>query len=281
MQPTAPFNLAVIIVTAVCSYLGFTRPGFADRWLFDVQSILRGRQYYRIISSTFLHGNWMHLIFNMYSLYSFGGAVEQVFGAVQFLIIYFAAIVGGNLLSLVLHRHHEYRALGASGGVCGIIFACIFLLPGSSVYMFFIPFPIPAYIFAVLFLAVSYFGLRGQVGNIGHDAHLGGAIIGLVVTTVMYPYIAKQNPVLYPVVMGLAAVLFLSLYLYPLYSGREGYERTKNIWEKVTNHSEPNRQKDEEILNRLLEKASKFGIGSLTRREKRLLKQISKRRQQN
>ncbi len=280
MQPTAPFNLAVIIVTAVCSYLGFTRPGFTDRWLFDAQSILRNKQYYRIISSAFLHGSWMHLIFNMYSLYSFGGAVEQVFGPTQFLLIYFISIVGGNLLSLVLHRNHEYRALGASGGVCGIIFACIFLLPGSSVYMFFIPFPIPAYIFAVLFLAVSYFGLRGQIGNIGHDAHLGGAIIGLVVTTVMYPYIVRQNPVLYPVVMGLAAVLFVSLYLYPLYSAQGGYERIKNTWEKVKNRSRPNSQKTEETMNRLLDKVSKSGISSLTRREKKQLKQISKRSQQ-
>jgi membrane associated rhomboid family serine protease len=278
MLTAAPFNLAIIIATVVCSYYGFTKPSFADRWLFDVESIVKYRQYYRIVSSAFLHGNWMHLIFNMYSLYSFGGAVEGIFGPAQFLLIYFVSILGGNLLSLVLHRHHEYRALGASGGVCGIIFACIFLLPGSSVFMFPFPFAIPAHIFAVVFIVGSYLGLRGQLGNIGHDAHLGGAIIGLLVTTMMHPYIVRQNPVLYPLVMGLAAILFLSLYLYPLYSAQGGYKQIKGLWEKVKDHSQPNSQKDEEALNRLLDKVSKSGIGSLTRREKKRLKQISKRR---
>lgn len=280
MQVTAPVNLGIIVVTGIFSYYGFTRPGFAEGRLFDVQSILRNGQYWRIVSSAFLHGNWMHLIFNMYSLYSFGGAFEQVFGPVQFLVIYFAAIVGGNLLSLALHRNHEYRALGASGGVCGIIFACIFLLPGSSVYVFPFPFAIPAYIFAVVFIAGSYLGLRRQIGNIGHDAHLGGAIIGLAVTTVMHPHIIGQSPVLYPVVMGLTAVLFLSLYLYPLYSTQSSYERIKSRWEKVKDRTEPDSQKDEETLNRLLEKISKSGIGSLTRREKKQLREISRRGRQ-
>jgi len=213
METIPPFNLAVIIATAVCSYLGFTQPGFAERWLFDVQEMRRYKQYYRIVSSAFIHGNWMHLLFNMYALYSFGGAVEQYFGPADFLLIYFCGIIGGNLLSLALHFKQEYRALGASGGVCGIIYACIFLMPGSSVYIFFVPVPIPAYIFAIAFIAYSYFGLRRQIGNIGHDAHLGGAIIGLIVTTILHPAIVPQNPILYPAVMGLSAIMFLLLFL--------------------------------------------------------------------
>lgn len=279
MLTAAKFNLAIIAATVICSYYGFTRPALMDRWLFDVEIILKHKQYYRIISSAFLHGNWIHLIFNMYSLHSFGGAIEQIFGPVRFLLIYFTSILGGNLLSLVLHRNHEYRALGASGGVCGIIFACIFLLPGSSVYMFPVPFAIPAHIFAVLFIAGSYLGLRGQIDNIGHDAHLGGAIIGLVVTTIMHPYILRENPILYPLVMGLSAILFLSLYLYPLYLPQDGYRRIRSTWEKFQHRRRPNNQKDEQILNRLLEKVSESGIGSLTRREKKQLKQISKRKQ--
>jgi hypothetical protein len=184
-------------------------------------------------------------------------------------------------LSLALHRNHEYRALGASGGVCGIIFACIFLLPGSSVYIFFIPFPIPAYIFAIAFIAYSYFGLRHQADNIGHDAHLGGAIIGLAVTTAMHPHIINDNPILYPVVMGFAAVLFLSLYLYPLYMKHNSFEEIKDTVKNLKNHTQPDDENDEEILNRLLDKVSEHGIQSLTYIERQHLERISKRRQKN
>ena len=285
MESSAPFNLVIIIATAICSYLGFTRPGFGDRWLFDVQSIVRDKQYYRIISSAFLHGSWMHLIFNMYSLYSFGGAIEQVYGPVEFLTIYFSGILGGNLLSLILHRNHEYRALGASGGVCGIIFACIFLLPGSSVYMFFIPFPIPAHIFAVVFILGSYVGLRGQIGNIGHDAHLGGAIIGLVVTTVMHPSIVTESPMLYFGLLGLSVTILLLLYLVPLHLPGHTYRRV-GTWsspakpESKTAEQPKTEPTDEEILERLLQKVSKHGINSLTYVEKSQLETISRRRKQ-
>ena len=214
--PLALTNLVVIAVTAYFSYRGFTDKSWLHRHMFSSQSILRDRQYYRLISSGALHADWTHLIFNMFSLYSFGSAVELIFGPVTFLVTYLAGIVGGNILALLLHRKEDYRALGASGGVCGVIFACIFLLPGSSVRLFLIPIPIPAYIYAVLFMLFSYYAIRTQRGNIGHDAHLGGAIIGLLAATVLHPSIVPQNPVLYPVVMSLAVLLLAFLYVKPL-----------------------------------------------------------------
>jgi membrane associated rhomboid family serine protease len=285
METMPPFNLAVIVITGIISYAGFTRPGFAERFLFDAQSILRYKQYYRIISSGFLHGNWIHLIFNMYTLYSFGGVIEQGYGPIQFLVIYFTAIIGGNLLSLILHRHHEYRALGASGGVCGIIFACIFLVPGSSVYMFFIPFPIPAHYFVLFFIIFSYIGMRGQIGNIGHDAHLGGAVIGLVVTTIMYPSIIIESPKLYTGVMGLSVAIILLLYFYPLHLPGHTYQPVWNKPElsKRKNNitDEPDKKPtDEEVIERLLDKVSKRGINSLTYIEKSKLEAISRKRKQ-
>jgi membrane associated rhomboid family serine protease len=285
METMPPFNLAVIVITVIISYAGFTRPGFAERWLFDSQSILQNKQYFRIISSGFLHGDWMHLIFNMYTLYSFGRVVELGYGPVQFLVIYFTAIIGGNLLSLVLHRHHQYRALGASGGVCGIIFACIFLVPGSSVYMFFIPYPIPAHIFVIFFIIFSYIGMRGQIGNIGHDAHLGGAVIGLVVTTIMYPSIVIESPKLYTGVMGLSVAIMLLLYFYPLHLPGHTYQPVWNKPEpsKTKNNAtdEPDKKPtDEEVIERLLDKVSKRGIDSLTYVEKSRLEAISRKRRQ-
>jgi membrane associated rhomboid family serine protease len=211
-ETLAPASIAIIAITVYFSVKGFSSSTFLNRYLFSTREILEDRQYYRILSSGALHADWVHLAFNMFSLYSFGSAIELLFGRVTFLVTYLAGIVGGNVLALILHRKETYRALGASGGVCGVIFACIFLIPGTSVQMFFIPIPIPANVYAVLFMLISYFGVRTQLGNIGHDAHLGGAIIGLLTATVFHPSIVPQNPVLYPAIIVLAISLMILSY---------------------------------------------------------------------
>jgi membrane associated rhomboid family serine protease len=212
-EPLAITNVVIIALTAYASYRGFVNSPFLNQFIFYNRAILADRQYYRLLSSGFLHADWTHLIFNMYSLYSFGSAVELLFGRVTFLAIYLAGIVGGNVLAIVLHRKQTYRALGASGGVCGVIFACIFLLPGTSVELFLLPIPIPAHIYAVGFMLFSYYGIHTQAGNIGHDAHLGGAIIGLLTATALHPSIVPQNPLLYATVMLLAVSLMVLLYM--------------------------------------------------------------------
>ncbi len=211
-EPLALSNLIIIGLTVYFSYRGFTNSSFVNRYLFEPRSILVNKQYERLITSSVLHADWAHLIFNMFSLYSFGSAIELQFGPTTFLTTYLAGILGGNLLALLIHRKENYRALGASGGVCGVIFACIFLIPGSTVFIFGI-LPIPAYIFAVLFMLFSYYGVRAQKGNIGHDAHLGGAIIGLITATALHPSIVPNNPILYPVVMLLSISLMVLLYI--------------------------------------------------------------------
>jgi membrane associated rhomboid family serine protease len=273
-------TIMIIGLTVYWSYRGFTRYGFRDRYIFNPIRILWDRQYYRLLSCGFLHLNWLHLLFNMLSLYSVGFAIEQAFGLYVFLIIYLGSIVGGSLLSLYLHRdHHSYRALGASGGVCGIIFAYIFLFPGSWMSFFFIP--LPSWLYAILFILVSFFGLRGQLGNIGHDAHLGGAVIGLLITTVLRPAIVVQSPILYAIVIGLSAALFIHLYKNPLF--RQGANPLKpSYWRR--NRAETQARKranqewqDKKTLDRLLSKISRSGIESLSWQEERQLKAISKR----
>jgi membrane associated rhomboid family serine protease len=222
-EPIAIANIIIIAVTGFFSYRGFVNPLFLHKFIFSTRAILDGKQYYRILSSGGLHADWVHLLFNMFSLYSFGSAVEIVAGPPTFLAIYLAAIVGGGILALILHRNEDYHALGASGGVCGVIFACIFLIPGTSVELFFVPVPIPAYIYALLFMLVSFYGIRSQRGNIGHDAHLGGAIIGLVTATILQPSIVPNNPVLYPAVMLLAVLLMVLLYIRPVGPRRPRY----------------------------------------------------------
>jgi membrane associated rhomboid family serine protease len=220
-EPTVPITIAIMAVTGLVSFGGFRSPALVERFLFEPSRIVHHGEYYRLITSGFIHANWAHLIFNMFGFYSFGGLVESRFGVPVLLAVYFSGILGGNLVSLVLHRNHVYRALGASGGVCGIIFATIFLVPGSGVYIFPLPVPIPAHIFAILFILISFFGVRGGRGNIGHDAHLGGAIIGLAVTSILHPEIISDNFILWVIVMSLALVLFLYLYKRPLYPAQD------------------------------------------------------------
>lgn len=145
-EPLAICNVLIVAITVYISYQGFKHADFMDKYLFSTERVLRGREYHRFITSGFIHLNWPHLLFNMFSLYVFGGQLESVFGALPFLLIFFVSILGGGMLSLFLHRHHDYRALGASGGVCGIIFASIFLLPGGGIYIFPIPIAIPAWL---------------------------------------------------------------------------------------------------------------------------------------
>jgi membrane associated rhomboid family serine protease len=215
-EPMAPVTIAIMVITALVSLVGFGSAALADKLLFEPARILRRGEYYRLVTSGFLHADWAHLFFNMFSFYSFGGQLESRIGPLALVAIYFSSVIGGNLLSLVLHRGHEYRALGASGGVCGVIFAAIFLMPGGGVYVFPVPMSIPAPAFAVLFIVISFFGIRARQGNIGHDAHLGGAIIGLIVTTMLHPEIVSERLVLWVAVMTLAVVLFVYLYRQPL-----------------------------------------------------------------
>lgn len=202
------FTYLIIIATGVLTFWGFQKPEFFERLLFDNRSIQQNKEYYRLVSSGFLHADWMHFAFNMFSLYSFGHYIEKFYQATNLLLIYFVSIIGGNLLSLLIYREVPYRAIGASGGVCGVIYASIFLLPGGSIYILPIPFPIPSWVYAILFLLISFYGIRSAKGNIGHVAHLGGALIGLAVTFLLFPRALMAQPGLLMLILLISAGIF-------------------------------------------------------------------------
>ncbi|UCF05199.1 MAG: rhomboid family intramembrane serine protease [bacterium] len=281
-EPAAFVTIGIILVAGYCSYLGFKRPGFIDRYLFDPQAIIYRREPHRLITSAFLHADWRHYIFNAFSLYSFGSHIERIFGAPVLLLIFFGSVLGGNLLSLWLHREERYRALGASGGVCGVIFATIFLLPGGGVRLLFFPVGIPAYVYAILFLFISFYGIRTGFGNIGHDAHLGGAIVGLIITTMKYPRIVTASPLLYVVVMASSILFFLYLYRTQRPVGRRRVRESRGLFGKVSEWRQRMeasvRKREEERLNRLLEKVQREGLNSLSESERAFLRYASERR---
>jgi len=274
MQDPIPIaTILVMAVTVLVSLRGFTNPALVEKFIFSPEPILRGKQYYRIVTSAFLHGGWGHLLFNMFSLYSFGRGVELTHGAAAFLLIYFASVIGGSLLSLWLHRNHVYRAYGASGGVCGIIFSSIFLFPGGGIMVFPLPFSIPSWLYAIAFIGVSFYGIRSGRDNIGHDAHVGGAIIGLLTTALLYPHIVTRSPWLFLTVLGVSLAFFIYLEKHPLYLPAKTWPGPER-W-----RAKPPLTREEKArqVNAILEKISKSGMQSLTRAEHRMLLEASQK----
>ncbi len=273
---STPLTLAVVAVTVGLSLQGFRSPPFLLRWLFEPAAIIERRQWGRLISSGFLHGGWAHLFFNMYTLWSFGRALEFVHGPRAFLVIYFTAIVGGNLVSLYLHRHEaHYRALGASGGVSGVIFAVIFLFPGFGIRLMFIPIDIPSWVFAIAFVVGSYVLLRGRVGNIGHDAHLGGALCGLLAAVWLFPQIPAQRPLLFAAVVLITLALLWHARTFPMGGPRRG----GGLADRVRRSAGAARsERDQARLDELLGKVAEVGLAGLSDKERAELKAIADRR---
>lgn len=281
-DPQTPATLIILAVTAVVSILAFRDRRLWERLMFKPREILADKEYDRMLTSGFIHGDGFHLAFNAYSLLACGRGIEAIYGIKTLLLVYFSSILGGSLLSLFIHRHHDYRALGASGGVCGLLFASIFLLPGGGIRLFFVPIGIPAYLFAVLFLVFSFVMMRRGKDNIGHDAHIGGAIVGLLVATAMYPNMMSANPAMYAAVMVLSVLILLVTLFDPLRlldkgmrvvrdgdppKGSERFHRYDDARKRNAKLAE---------IDRLLDKVSAEGIQSLSRAEREKLDQLSK-----
>lgn len=191
--------LIIIAATSIISYVAFTNVEMFEKYKFNVGAILRNKEYVRLISAGFLHADFIHLILNMYVLYMFSPAVFEAFGGIGFILIYFGSILLGNLFSLYLYKNQSwYSAIGASGGVSGIIFASVALYPNLiKIGIIFLPpeLSVPGYVFGLLYFSYSvYMMLNPRSGdNIGHAAHLGGAFFGLVYAIAVQPLVAIDN----------------------------------------------------------------------------------------
>ena len=202
-------TIIVIAANAIISFKGFNDFSFFERFKFNVGGIRRGEKI-RMFSSGFLHVDTMHLIFNMFTLYFFAPVIIYHLGTLSFLIIYVTSLILGNLLSLYFHKdEYHYSAVGASGAVTGVLYAAILLQPNMQLGILFIPLPIPAYVFGILYLLYSIIGMKKQLGNIGHDAHFGGAIGGYVVTLILLPSLFQTDLLM----VGLLAIPIVVLFV--------------------------------------------------------------------
>jgi len=201
--------ILIIIANVLFSMKGFDDYHFFEKYKFQIHKISIGEKI-RMISAGFLHADWMHLGFNMYALYLFGGIVSSMLGIFSFLLIYFGSLLAGNLYTYFYHKDEPYySAIGASGAVSGIVYASILLFPDMKLLLFF-AIPMPGYVFGVGYLLYSIYGMKKQSGNIGHAAHLGGAIGGFAITLLLVPSLFLTNTIF--VVLLAIPIFFLLLF---------------------------------------------------------------------
>ena len=180
--------LIIVILTVLISYQGFSNPDFKEKSLFVPYQVKYQKEYYRIFSHIFIHADFMHLSFNMISLYFLGSLLENewnyAFGiqANFYLIaLYFGGAIAATLWPYFRNAENPaYRSLGASGAVSAVIFAAMLWNPQIELYLFPIPIPIKAYVLAPLYLVFEYYSLKRGGSGIAHDAHIGGALFGIL-----------------------------------------------------------------------------------------------------
>lgn len=193
MQNLHIATIVIIAANVIISMKGFNDFSFFEKYKFNIAGIRRG-EHIRMFSSAFLHADFSHLLFNMLTLYFFAPVVIMSVGVTYFVIIYVASLIVGNLLSFYFHKdEYHYSAIGASGAVMGVLYSAILFFPDMGLFLFFIPIPIPAWLFGMAYLLYSIYGMKKRLGNIGHDAHIGGAIGGYALTLIFAPYLFQTS----------------------------------------------------------------------------------------
>ncbi len=268
--------ILLILLNIAVSYKGFSNQQFFDGYKFQVDQVLIKHDYKRIFTGAFLHANWTHLLLNILSLWFFSDGILLYLGAVAYLVIYFGSILGSKLFTLLVHRQHgDYSSIGASGAVSGIIFASIAVFPGMSIGLFIIS--LPAWLYGILYVAFSIYGVRSKRDNIGHESHLGGALMGMVLALLFRPSALYENS-LTILLLAVPIVIFICLiYLRPqtLLVENLFYKTHPDHYsiDHRYNLEKTNRKKE---IDRILDKINRSGINSLSKKERELLEEHSK-----
>jgi membrane associated rhomboid family serine protease len=199
---------ALIGINCIVSFIGFSDRNFFEKYLYRPYNVHHNRkEWYRVFTSTFLHANVPHLLFNMWALYLFGALLERAEFPIYFgdkaLLYYILLYVGGIIVSSLptFEKYKDvyaYASVGASGAVSAVIFSCILINPTMGMGLILLPFYIPAWIFGGLYLIYSWYMSKHGHDNIGHDAHLWGGMFGFAFTLVLHPafFLAFLNQIL-------------------------------------------------------------------------------------
>src|SRR6185295_9207906 len=184
----APGSLAILGLTTIVSALGlFVSPRIIERNLLRPYYLLREKRYDTLITKGFVHADLSHLFFNMLTLYFFGPYLEGTIGTPKFVALYFLGLLVASLGTFLRRRRDmQYASLGASGAISSMLFAFIVYYPMVNIYVFF-AIPIPAFLYAVLYLAYSFWAAKNARDNVNHDAHFDGALVGLLFVLITEP----------------------------------------------------------------------------------------------
>jgi len=188
----------IIIITAFVSYGASQRQDLLQKLIMHPYTVYHSKQYYRLLTSGFIHNGLIHFVFNMLALYFFGPYIESIFkelypsyGWFLFIIFYLSALAVSDLTTFNKQKNNpQYFSLGASGAVSSIVFSWIMFFPTETIYVYFIP--MPGFILGVLYLVYSYYQSKNPNTHINHDAHLWGAVYGILFTIVLYPAVIPR-----------------------------------------------------------------------------------------
>lgn len=193
-------TLIIIVITSIFSIIAFNKPDLFYKHQFNPYLINERREWYRFFTHALLHADWIHLLLNMYVLYSFGNIVEIYYkmafeekSEFYYAILYVGAILTSSIPAFEKHKHNSwYNAVGASGAVSAVVFASILFNPTAKIGIIFIPIGIPAFVFGFLYLLYSYYMAKKEHDNIAHDAHFFGALFGIMFTLILDRDIGKN-----------------------------------------------------------------------------------------
>ncbi|HVU94567.1 MAG TPA: rhomboid family intramembrane serine protease [Puia sp.] len=182
------YTVIIVVITSLISFIAFNNIKLMDTLIFWPPAVSMRHQYWRFITCGLIHADFMHLLFNMFTLYFFGRGLENLYMGelglqhYYFLILYFLALIFSNIPTYLKRKDdYNYRSLGASGAVSAVMFAVILIRPWEKLYLY-ASIPMPSLLFAVLFIGYSVYMSKRGGDNVNHDAHLWGAVFGIVFT---------------------------------------------------------------------------------------------------
>jgi len=186
----APVACIIFAVTIAVSLFAFYNDDLYTRFILQPYSVSKGKYLYTLITSGFIHADWMHLLFNMMTFYFFAFNLERTIGHWEFGLLYGLSLILSDIPSVVKHKNDFwYRSLGASGAISAVVFSAILFRPLDGMGLMFLPISIPAVLFGVLYLVYCSYASKKGIGNINHDAHFFGALSGVLITIILVPQV--------------------------------------------------------------------------------------------
>lgn len=261
----------IVILTGLTTWQGEKHEEYKEKYLFWVDGVLKYRERYRLLSSGLLHSGWIHYGFNMIALLSFSQLIELLYGKIFLLALYVLSLLGGGLYSLYVNRNYgDYRSLGASGAVSGVIGASLLADPEGLIGLIIIPIKFPAYFFGLIYIFLTIIALKRKIGNIGHAAHLGGTLAGMLLMLLWEPEILLRHPIFTLILLG--PILYFSVLIYR----NPNVLLLDNYWGELLSWSGNLNRKDTPrsatTVDDVLDKINKSGVKSLDKREREILR---------